>query len=419
MAIKTYEAFKAPSPYEQERLKAERMRRYAELLEQQAMEPEGEFTYQGIRAMPSPAAALGKLLSAYQSKKAREKAEEAEARKTGMEEQAAEQIMGRLMGSKAAPVPIPDAAQQIAAEEQAQREAGDIQEMTRQSQYRYDPEGAMQRAMTPQGVGAVRGNPMLAAALQRSMEAPAAEEFYAPIATDKGLVQFGKRGNERVTGYKAPEGAPEAVTPTTIIKDGRRVVVDARTGREIGAAPESSPLVVNYGSPVAGVDEQGNPVFFQPSRTGGPPSMIPGVRPEGKAPTESQSNAMLFAERMAQAEPIFQNPPPTFGSRFKEGLPGGVGNVMITPESRQFFQAERNFINAVLRKESGAVISDTEFENARKQYIPQPGDDDATLELKRQARETAIRQIAAGGGAGYKPPSISGSQIIDLPPRRR
>ena len=410
MAIKTYEAFKAPSPYEQERLKAERMRRYAELLEQQAMEPEGEFTYQGIRAMPSPAAALGKLLSAYQGKKAREKAEEAEARKTGMEEEASRQIMNRLIGGR----PVTDA-------NTTPDEFG-LAEIATEAKYTVSPEltaEAMRMAMTPQGVGAVRGNPMLAAALQRSMEVPAAEEFYAPIATDKGLVQFGKRGNERVTGYKAPEGAPEAVTPTTIIKDGRRVVVDARTGREIGAAPESNPLVVNYGSPVAGVDEQGNPVFFQPSRTGGPPSMIPGVRPEGKAPTESQSNAMLFAERMAQAEPLFQNPPPTFGSRFKEGLPGGVGNVMITPESRQFFQAERNFINAVLRKESGAVISDTEFENARKQYIPQPGDDDATLELKRQARETAIRQIAAGGGAGYKPPSISGSQIIDLPPRRR
>ena len=58
MAIKTYEAFRAPSPYEQERLRAERQRRYAELLEQQAMEPEGEFTYQGIRAMPSPLPAV-------------------------------------------------------------------------------------------------------------------------------------------------------------------------------------------------------------------------------------------------------------------------------------------------------------------------------------------------------------------------
>ena len=373
MAIKTYEAFKAPSPYEQERLRAERQRRYAELLEQQAMEPEGEFTYQGIRAMPSPAAALGKLLSAYQGKKAREKAEEAEARKTGMEEQAAEQIMGRLMGSKAAPVPIPDAAQQIAAEEQAQREAGEIQEMTRQSQYRYDPEGAMQRAMTPQGVGAVRGNPMLAAALQKSMEAPKTAEYGTTPQFDADGRAFvvNKAGEVRyLDGVKKPEGkGPTSVQEFEFAKNNPEFekFLESRT--------PSTKVDVSYGAPVAGVDAQGNPVFFQPSRTGGPPSMIPGVRPEGKAPTESQSNAMLFAERMAQAEPLFQNPPPTFGSRFKEGLPGGVGNVMITPESRQFFQAERNFINAVLRKESGAVISDTEFESARKQYIPQPGDD--------------------------------------------
>jgi len=233
MAIKTYEAFKAPSPYEQERLRAERQRRYAELLEQQAMEPEGEFTYQGIRAMPSPAAALGKLLSAYQGKKAREKAEEAEARKTGMEEQAAEQIMGRLMGSKAAPVPIPDAAQQIAAEEQAQREAGEIQEMTRQSQYRYDPEGAMQRAMTPQGAGAVRGNPMLAAALQRSMEAPTAEKFYAPTETEEGLVQYGERGGVKKSPYRA---AAKPASPTEL----------SRLIAERDALPEGSQQRATY-----------------------------------------------------------------------------------------------------------------------------------------------------------------------------
>lgn len=394
--------FRAPSEYELEMQRARRQQALAEALAQQMYQP----TEGGAAPIPS-AAPLVRALQSFLAGRAERKATEALERAKEMETQASGQIAGRLMGGR----PITDA-------NTIPDETG-LAEVAVQSEYRASPEDALRKAMTPQGMAAIRGNPMLAAALQRSMEAPAAEEFYAPIATDKGLVQFGKRGKERVTGYQAPEGAPEAVTPTTIIKDGRRVVVDARTGREIGAAPESNPLVVNYGSPVAGVDEQGNPVFFQPSRTGGPPSMIPGVRPEGKAPTESQSNAMLFAERMAQAEPLFQNPPPTFGSRFKEGLPGGVGNVMITPESRQFFQAERNFINAVLRKESGAVISDTEFENARKQYIPQPGDDAATLELKRQARETAIRQIAAGGGAGYKPPSISGSQIIDLPPRRR
>ena len=203
MAIKPYEAFKAPSPYEQERLRAERQRRYAELLEQQAMEPEGEFTYQGIRAMPSPAAALGKLLSAYQGKKAREKAEEAEARKTGMEEQAAEQIMGRLMGGR--PMTdvntIPD-------------ESG-LAEVAIESQYRASPEDAMRKAMTPQGVGAMRGNPMLAAALQRSMETPAPEEFGTePFVSAEGeYVLPGKRGTLKKTGINAPVEKTAEMTP--------------------------------------------------------------------------------------------------------------------------------------------------------------------------------------------------------------
>ena len=203
MAIKTYEAFRAPSPYEQERLRAERQRRYAELLEKQAMEQEGEFTYQGIRAMPSPAAALGKLLSAYQGKKAREKAEEAEARKTGMEEQAAEQIMGRLMGGR--PMTdvntIPD-------------ESG-LAEVAIESQYRASPEDAMRKAMTPQGVGAVRGNPMLAAALQRSMETPAPEEFGTePFVSAEGeYVLPGKRGTLKKTGINAPVEKPAEMTP--------------------------------------------------------------------------------------------------------------------------------------------------------------------------------------------------------------
>lgn len=235
MAIKTYEAFKAPSPYEQERLKAERLRRYAELLEQQAMEPEGEFTYQGIRAMPSPAAALGKLLSAYQSKKAREKAEEAEARKTGMEEQAAEQIMGRLMGGR----PMTDA-------NTIPDESG-LAEVAIESQYRASPEDAMRKAMTPQGLGAVKGNPMLAAALQRSMEAPAAEEFYAPTETATGLVQFGKRGGRKDTGAQV---APKTAAPTEL----------ARLIAERDALPANDPQRATYNAAIQSATSSRTPV---------------------------------------------------------------------------------------------------------------------------------------------------------------
>lgn len=77
-ALQTYAAFKEPSPYDRERQKAEQLRRYAELLQEQSLAQDEPFTYQGFRAMPSPAAALGKLLQAYGSKKASEKAAETE-----------------------------------------------------------------------------------------------------------------------------------------------------------------------------------------------------------------------------------------------------------------------------------------------------------------------------------------------------
>ena len=77
-SLQTYAAFKEPSPYDRERQKAEQLRRYAELLQQQSLAQDEPFTYQGFRAMPSPAAALGKLLQAYGSKKASEKAAETE-----------------------------------------------------------------------------------------------------------------------------------------------------------------------------------------------------------------------------------------------------------------------------------------------------------------------------------------------------
>ena len=64
-------------------------------------------------------------------------------------------------------------------------------------------------------------------------------------------------------------------------------------------------------------------------------------------------------------------------------------------------QARRNFVTAVLRKESGASISPSEFYNEAQKYFPQPGDTSDVLRQKQHARETAIRslEIQAGPGA--------------------
>jgi hypothetical protein len=227
MAIKTYQAFTPPSPYEMERRKAEQQRRYAELLQEQAMAEDEPYTYQGIRAMPSPAAALGKLLKAYGAKKASEKAEEAEARKAGMEQQASQQIMGRLFGG--APMSQADTTPD---------ESG-LAEVAVQSQYRQDPTDAMRFASTPQGAAAVKGNPMLAAMLQRQMEAPASEEYYAPTETADGkLVQFGRGGGKRETGYVAPSKPVAGSSLSKLIA-------------ERDALPPNSPLLKTYNDAIA------------------------------------------------------------------------------------------------------------------------------------------------------------------------
>jgi hypothetical protein len=61
-------------------------------------------------------------------------------------------------------------------------------------------------------------------------------------------------------------------------------------------------------------------------------------------------------------------------------------------------QAQRNFVNAVLRQESGAVISPSEFENAQKQYFPQPGDSAKVRDQKRQNRQSAIEGFRVMSG---------------------
>jgi hypothetical protein len=67
-----------------------------------------------------------------------------------------------------------------------------------------------------------------------------------------------------------------------------------------------------------------------------------------------------------------------------------IPNVMKSADRQKFEQAQRNFINSVLRKESGAAISPSEFDSAAKQYFPQPGDSAAVIAQKSANRQRVI-----------------------------
>ena len=124
-----------------------------------------------------------------------------------------------------------------------------------------------------------------------------------------------------------------------------------------------------------------------------------------KPMTEGQSNAALYADRMRNSEPtIIENSAAgqnTF-DKMKAQVPG-VGNYLVSEGFQKYDQARRDFINATLRRESGAVISDAEFDNANKQYFPQPGDSADVLKQKEQNRRVAMEGISRAAGPGYKP----------------
>jgi len=91
---------------------------------------------------------------------------------------------------------------------------------------------------------------------------------------------------------------------------------------------------------------------------------------------------------------------------------GGVLTQRFVPkEFQQVDQAQRNFLNAVLRRESGAVISPEEFESGKKQYFPIPGDDEANLKLKRQNREQATKNFL--GQAGVNPELVNKALVLE------
>lgn len=149
------------------------------------------------------------------------------------------------------------------------------------------------------------------------------------------------------------------------------------------------------------------------------------LKGKGTALTEFQGKATGFAMRAEQAnkdlasvESKGVNQPGVFKRvaestpYFGEGL-GTLANVTQSAEQQRVEQAQRNFVNAILRQESGAAINADEFANARKQYFPQPGDSKDVIEQKRANRELAIKSLEVSAGPGMKQAPKSSASSID------
>jgi hypothetical protein len=78
------------------------------------------------------------------------------------------------------------------------------------------------------------------------------------------------------------------------------------------------------------------------------------------------------------------------------------GNAMQSDDFQVATRAKEDFISAVLRKESGAAISEGEFAREDRKYFPQPGDGAKVLADKAKARQIAIQSMERTAGPALK-----------------
>ena len=137
-------------------------------------------------------------------------------------------------------------------------------------------------------------------------------------------------------------------------------------------------------------------------------------RKPAKEPTQGQYTAAGYAARVKQAEDILVGLETNIAGmgelsfRAQQAAPSAK---LQSGEYQSYDQAARNFINAVLRRESGAAISPAEFANARRQYLPVPGDTPQTLQQKRANRQTVLQNLQREAGRAYQEPPTLG--VVD------
>ena len=129
---------------------------------------------------------------------------------------------------------------------------------------------------------------------------------------------------------------------------------------------------------------------------------------EDKPRTAAEQKSMTFAERMVESEKIFNDLEKSGYDRsdYSSGVAATVVPEFAQSENlKKQEQAERNFVNALLREESGAAIAESEFESAAKQYFPRAGDSPDVIEQKRRNRKIVTdgfkRAARMGDDSGF------------------
>jgi len=129
----------------------------------------------------------------------------------------------------------------------------------------------------------------------------------------------------------------------------------------------------------------------------------------GSKPTEGETNAAGFAQRMELAQSIINNLPagsqPGAGTRLAEAVPfvgGALARTGQSVQTQQFDQAAQDWIRAKLRKESGAAIGVDEAKQEYATYFPMVGDSPEKIAQKAEARRVVTLGMQKSAGKAYE-----------------
>ena len=124
------------------------------------------------------------------------------------------------------------------------------------------------------------------------------------------------------------------------------------------------------------------------------------ARVNARPPSGPERTAYTFYARAADAEKVLTELQPAVAKmgylsqlRLKYGP-----NVTQDDTNQAYIQAQRQFTEARLRKDSGAAIATSEYEKDALTYFPQPGDSEPTLKRKSQARKVVLDSLKRESG---------------------
>ena len=441
-------SFTLPSPYQAEQADIARRQKMAEIMQQQAFQPAETFSYGGIQARTSPLTSLAKALQGYVAGKTqRDLIDEQKALGEKAQQQNVSDLttlFAHMKGQEALPerapaTPHDDEGNFMPNQPAVAARAPGTVDPSLLASLR-DPQAkqlAMSQLlaqMTPKAPIAVKEGETL-------IDPRTLKPVFNMLRPDKiretkilnengvptlfGITESGERKNLGPAQQVVSPDTQARLTQERSLAD--RAFNSLSASQQQQARQEAQRFGISLEDLKLRQYQAQNPamsfhegetgaVAFNPRTGTATPVLGADGKPlqSGKSLTETQAKGTLFATRAAEADEILNTVgqggkvQPGLIKRTAESIPfvgeglGTMLNVTQSSEQRRVEQAQRNFVNAILRQESGASISPSEFASAQKQYFPQPGEDAETIAQKAANRRTAIAGMAVQAGPGMQ-----------------